>query len=69
MEIINIPFEEPIQINLNDEIVTVVAFKTAERGNIKFGIDAPRAIKVNREEVYQAMQEQSQLQKKLQKQE
>lgn len=58
MEIITIPFEEPIQINLNGEIVTVTAFKTAERGNIKLGIEAPRSIKVNREEIYRAMKKQ-----------
>ena len=56
MEIITISFEEPIQINLNGEIISIVAFKTAERGNIKFGIEAPRSIKVNREEVVRAFQ-------------
>ncbi|OGV44282.1 MAG: carbon storage regulator [Legionellales bacterium RIFCSPHIGHO2_12_FULL_42_9] len=56
MEIITISFEEPIQINLNGEIISIVAFKTAERGNIKFGIEAPRSIKVNREEVVRALQ-------------
>lgn len=63
MEIITLPFEEPIQINLNGEIVTVIAFKTAERGNIKFGIEAPRSIKVNREEIYRAMKKQPSVQK------
>lgn len=58
MEIITIPFEEPLQINLNGEIVSVIAFKTTERGNIKFGIEAPRSIKVNREEIYRAMKKQ-----------
>ncbi|OGV39204.1 MAG: carbon storage regulator [Legionellales bacterium RIFCSPHIGHO2_12_FULL_42_9] len=56
MEIITIPFEEPIQIHLNGEIVTVIVFKTTDRDNLKFGIEAPRSIKVNREEIYRAMQ-------------
>ena len=57
MEIITIPFEESLYVQLQGESVKITAFKTIEHGNIKFGIDAPRAVKVNREEVYRAMQE------------
>ncbi|OGV37865.1 MAG: carbon storage regulator [Legionellales bacterium RIFCSPHIGHO2_12_FULL_35_11] len=55
MNIINLPFEEPLTIELNGEKVQVVAFKTQEHGNIKFGINAPRAVQVHREEVYLAI--------------
>ncbi len=63
MDIINLPFEEPVQIHLNGEIVSLVAYKTAERGNIKLGITAPRSIKVNREEVYRSTQKQQDTEK------
>ena len=60
MEIITIPFEESLVIELNGQIVTIVAFKTAELSNIKLGIEAPRSIKVNREEVYLALKKKQQ---------
>ena len=59
MNIVNISFEEPLILTINGEIVHVVAFKTAEHGNIKFGVDAPRSINVHREEVYLAIQKQN----------
>lgn len=55
MQILNIPFEEPLTISLNGETVHVVAFKTQEDGNIKFGVKAPRSINVHREEIYHAI--------------
>ena len=61
MEIITIPFEESLIIQINGQVVKVIAFQTAEQGNIKLGIDAPRSVKVNREEVYRAMQKKLQL--------
>jgi len=58
MNIVNIPFEEPLTILVNGEKVQVVAFKTQEHGNIKFGIQAPRSVQVHREEIYQAIKQQ-----------
>lgn len=58
MNIVNISFEEPLILTINGEIVHVVAFKTAEHGNIKFGVEAPRSINVHREEVYLAIKRQ-----------
>ena len=57
MDIITIPFEETLYIQVNNEPIKLVAFKTNEPGNIKFGVDAPRNIKVNREEIYLAVQQ------------
>ena len=57
MNIVNIPFEEPLTILINGETIQVVAFKTQEHGNIKFGIQAPRTIHIHREEIYNAIKE------------
>lgn len=55
MDIVNVNFEEKITIKIAGEIISLVAFKTLEHGNIKFGLDAPRSIKVHREEIYHAL--------------
>lgn len=57
MNILTLPFEEPLTIVINGETVQVVAFKTQEQGNIKFGIQAPRSVQVHREEIYQAIKQ------------
>ncbi len=55
MDIVTIPFEEPLIVCINDVVVRVIAFKTLEHGNVKFGVEAPRAISVHREEIYHAI--------------
>ena len=55
MDIVTIPFEEPLTISVNGERVQIVAFKTLEHGNIKFGVQAPRSVEVHREEIYHAI--------------
>ena len=55
MNIITIPFEEPFFLTVGGELIQVVAFKTQEHGNIKFGIEAPRSVNVHREEIYHAI--------------
>lgn len=57
MNILNLPFEEPLTITINGQKIQVIAFKTAEHGNIKFGIQAPRTVQVHREEIYQAIKQ------------
>lgn len=57
MDIISLQFEEPLMINIEDKIVKILAFKTQEHGNIKFGVDAPRTINVHREEIFQAIKQ------------
>lgn len=60
MDIINVPFEEPLVIDLEGETVELIAFKTQEHGNIKFGVQAPRSVNVHREEIYQAIKQKQQ---------
>ena len=57
MQIVTICFEQPLDIIIGDTPITLVTFKSTELGHVKFGIDAPKNIKVNREEVYQAIKE------------
>ena len=57
MNIILLPFEEPLTFSVNGETVQVIAFKTQEHGNIKFGVEAPRSVHVHREEIYHAIKQ------------
>ena len=57
MRILQIPFEETLLFEVDGEKVQVIAFKTQEPGNIKFGVKAPRSINVHREEIYQAIKQ------------
>jgi len=60
MNIVTVDFEEPIFIQLGDEFVQLISFKTQERGNVKFGVEAPRSINVHREEIYYAIKQKEQ---------
>jgi len=60
MNIYTVSFEDPLIISINQELVKIVAFKTQEHGNIKFGVEAPRSINVHREEIYNAIKEKQQ---------
>lgn len=55
MRIVTVSFEETLFISVDGEIVQLIAFKTPEHGNIKFGVQAPRSINVHREEIYHAI--------------
>lgn len=57
MRIVQVPFEEPLLINIGNETVQLVAFKTQEHGNVKFGVKASRSISVHREEIYLAIKQ------------
>ncbi len=61
MDILSLPFEEPLTIEFKGERVQLVVFKTQEPGNIKFGIKAPRTINVHREEVYEAIKQKEEM--------
>lgn len=60
MNIVTVPFEEPLIITIDGNIVQIIAFKTQEHGNIKFGVEAPRSIAVHREEIYLAIKQKEQ---------
>jgi carbon storage regulator len=53
MQIMTLDFEEPMIIDIKSLKVKVTVFKTPEHGNIKFGVDAPKNMQVNREEIYE----------------
>lgn len=57
MEIINLTFEEALHVSINNQDVIIRAFPLPEHGHIKFGINAPRTVKVHREEIHQAIRE------------
>jgi carbon storage regulator len=57
MNIVTVSFEEPLTIKINGAVVQIVAFKTSEHGNIKFGVKAPRSVQVHREEIYHAIKQ------------
>lgn len=52
MELISIPFNKQLIITKDNQQVVVNVFHTAEDGNIKLGIVAPKGIAVDREEIY-----------------
>ncbi len=58
MNIVSLPFEEPLTILVRGEKIKIVTFKTPEHGNIKFGIEAPRTVNIHREEIYRAIKQQ-----------
>ena len=60
MNIVTINFEEPLIITVDGEVVRLIAFKTQEHGNVKFGVQAPRSINVHREEIYHAIKQKQQ---------
>lgn len=57
MDIVSLQFEEPLMININNTMVKILAFKTQEHGNIKFGVEAPRSVNVHREEIFHAIKQ------------
>lgn len=61
MDIVNIEFEQKMKLTVNKQEITCICFKTDEHGNIKFGINAPRQVAVNREEVFEMKQSHKQL--------
>ena len=57
MNIISLNFEEPLIIRMGNDMIKILPFKTAEHGNIKFGVEAPRSINVHREEIFHAIKQ------------
>ena len=61
MNIITIPFEEALTVCIDNTVIQIIAFKTPEHGNIKFGVEAPRSIQIHREEIYHAIKQKQQI--------
>lgn len=59
MEIRTVAFESKLIIILeNNQKVVITPFKTNEPGHFKLGIDAPKQVAVDRQEIYLKKQEQ-----------
>lgn len=63
MDIFSLEFEETLILHIKDKetVVKIRTFKTQDRGNVKFGVDAPRSLSVHREEIKQAIIEKERL--------
>ncbi len=57
MDIVTINFEKKLVMDIKGQDVTLVIFQTLEPGNVKFGNDAPRSLRVNPQEVQSRMEE------------
>lgn len=59
MEIRTVAFESDLIITLEgNQKVVITPFKTLEPGNFKLGIEAPKNISINRQEIHLRKQEQ-----------
>lgn len=61
MDILALQFDEPLIICIANTTIKILAFRTPEHGNIKFGVDAPRTINVHREEIFHAIKQKQSL--------
>jgi sRNA-binding carbon storage regulator CsrA len=52
MEIRTIPFEDNLIIIKNNQRIVITPFLNGEYGTVKMGIEAPRGIGVDREEIH-----------------
>lgn len=52
VNIIKIEFEKEMKLTVNQQEITLICFKADEHGNIKFGVNAPKNVGVNREEIH-----------------
>ncbi len=57
MDIHTIEFKKTVKLSINNQTIQLTLFATDEPGNIKVGIDAPRGVPINREEIYKLKQE------------
>lgn len=54
MEIISVDFENNMVLELNGVKISIHPFKESDPNIIKLGVDAPKSILVNREEIHEA---------------
>lgn len=52
MDIVLVPFESNLIIIKNNQKIQITPFMTQEHGNIKIGVEAPKEVNINREEIY-----------------
>lgn len=52
MEILTVDFEDHALLNINGELVKLTPFKERDPNIIKVGVDAPKSMTVNREEIH-----------------
>lgn len=53
MEIVYAEFEKPLFLHIHGVALEIRIFKKEEQGLVSFGIEAPRHVMINREEVWQ----------------
>lgn len=61
MDIVNVEFEKELKLTVNKQEVRLLCFKTDEHGNVKFGVNAPRQVAVNRQEIFEMKKSNKQL--------
>ncbi len=52
MDILYFNFNDPLIIEVQQTQMKLTLYETSEPGQIKFGIDAPRSLQIDREEIY-----------------
>lgn len=57
MELIYIEFEKNLVIERGNMKITLTPFETLTYGTVSLGVEAPRSVAVNREEIYKQKQE------------
>lgn len=55
MEILSINFEKSAILEINGVKIGITPFKEKDEDIIKIGIDAPKSIRVNREEIHKQL--------------
>jgi len=55
MEILTVDFENHALLEINGELVKITPFKERESYIVKIGVDAPKNMVVNREEIHKAL--------------
>lgn len=57
MEIIHIEFEKNLVIERGNTKITITPFETLTFGTVSLGVEAPKSVSVNREEIHKMKKE------------
>jgi carbon storage regulator len=52
MEIVILEYEHHFSLTIDSSLINVTAFMSSDSGVVSIGIEAPRTLAVNREEIY-----------------